>query len=417
MRRLALVLIGTVAVLAACGPPPPEGPRWAATVEPWTAGASPAEVAFTATTEDWWAVVESSPDGTTATLHLHPRSGARGAPSASPTVSFSLPNGAADLAMSDHVVAVRSRAAVAGSVGIELFERDGATWSAAATVTRPVAADREAALDVSDTRVVVGERAMSNHLTLPGRVAVVPISLAGAGISWSPATVQILDPGATWPDHARNGFGAEVSIVGEVLAAGTDWDRVAVYGASGPSLALDQVLTSPVDLGSSGRFGRSLSLDTAGSARLAVGSGGGFTFSVPQPGRVDVFERTSSGWTIEQSIAPRAGSALSGFALGSEVALSGTRLATSAHWVQVARPGGSGFVDDLRIEIHELAASPTFSDELSVYDTLGGTADHPTATFVGALSLELAGSHLAAGAYVGFGSDPAHFAAVSYDRR
>ncbi len=418
MRRLAVVIIGAIAVLAAaCGPPPPEEPVWAPTVERWSAGTEPTEVPFTATSEDWWAVVEVTPDFSTGTLHLHRRSGARGAPSASPTVSFPLPNGAADLAMSDHVVAVRSRTAVAGSIGIELFELDGTTWSPAATVTRPVATDREAALDVSDTRLVVGERAVSSQLALPGRVAVVPISLAGPGISWSPATVQTLDPEPAWPDHARNGFGAEISTVGDLLAVGTDWDRVAVYGAAGAALALDQVITSPVDLGSSARFGRSLSVDTAGSARIAIGSGGGFSFSVPQPGRVDVIERTTTGWVIERSIAPRAGSALSGFALGSEVALSGTRLATAAHWVQVARPGGAGFVDDLRIEIHELSATPTFSDELSVYTTLGGTGAHPTATFVGASNLDLVGSHLAVGGFLSFGLDPTHYAAISYDRR
>ena len=101
--------------------------------------------------------------------------------------------------------------------------------------------------------------------------------------------------------------------------------------------------------------------------------------------------------------------------MGSTVALDGSRLVQSGHWALVAGPNGQ--VTDLRLEVHDLAATPTFRTELSTLDALGGAVAHPNLSMIGAFDLDLAGDHLAANAWASFGLDPSHYASLSFDLR
>lgn len=425
MRHRVLIVVAFVAVLgAACVPPPedppPTDPRgWVPTVRGWsTDPAAPYELPSSATTEDWWAVVRQQGGWAgPATLELHRRDGAGGAPGAAPAFSFPLEHGAFNLAMSDHLVAVRARNPQGGQLPIELFEREGDTWRPAATVLRPVPGGSTFAIDLTDDHLLVGEQGSWAGTLTDGRAAVVPIDRTGPGVTIGAPT--LLQPDPTWAPDARARFGAEVSIVGDLLAVSSEWDRLAIYrDTQGAGWALLDVLSGGNPL-ADGNFARAIDLDRGGAPRLAVGSAGGWNFGVPQPGRVEVYELTGSTWTVTHTIGPRSTSGLNGLGLGSEVELDGDLLAVSAHWASVQRPEqhGGGTVADMRVEIHDLAATPTFRDELSPYDAVGGIDAWPTASMVGGIGMELAGTHLVMTAYVGFGSDPAHYAAVSFDHR
>ena len=417
-RVLAVSIVVLGGVLAACVPPPtePSPPRWRATVQTWGTGPDgPVERPYTATSEDWWAVVEVVPDFTSARLLLFPRTGPGGAPAAAPAHAFELPQGATDLAMDDHVLAVTPRQAVGDEFHVALFELDGGAWSPAGTVPRPMDAQRNGTIAVTDSHLVLAERAPGDPLEADGTVVVLPIDLSGPGISWSAGDVQTLFPDPTWPLNARTGFGTDLSIEGPLLAVGTDEDRVALYELTGAAWTLDEVLVSALP-GSDASFGRALALDASGAARLAVGSSGGWVFGVPQAGRVEIYERGASGWTPTLTIGPRDGSGLNGLVMGSTVALDGDRLVQSGHWALVPGPTGNQ-VTDLRVEVHDLSASPTFRTELSTLDALGGVAALPTVTMIGAFDLDLAGDHLAMNVLASFGPDPTHHAAISYDLR
>lgn len=419
MRRRVVGLVGALvlgAVLGACIPPPEDPPRsWRSTVQTWGSDADgPYERPYTATTADWWAVIEVPPDFSTATLLLYPRTGPGGSPAAAPTQSFDLPEGAVDLAMDDHVIAVAPRRNVGAEYHVALFELDGGAWADAGVVPRPFASQRNGTVAVTDSHLVIAERGPGEPLEADGTVAVLPIDRSGPGISWSPSDVQTLTPDPSWPIGARNGFGTDLSIEGGRLAVGTDEDRIALYQLEGATWTLDQVLVSALP-GSDATFGRSIALDASGAARLAVGSSGGWVFGVPQAGRVEIYEREPSGWAVTTTIGPRDGSGLNGLSMGSTVALDGDRLVQSGHWAIVAGPDGQ--VTDLRLEVHDLARTPTFRTELSTLDALGGVAALANVTMIGSVDLDLEGDHLATNVFASFGLDPSHYASISYDLR
>ena len=403
------------ALLSACIPPPQDPPpSWRATVQTWGSDAEgPFERPFTATTQDWWAVIEVPPDFSSATLLLFPRTGPGGAPAATPAHTFQLPEGAIDLAMDDHVIAVTPRRGVGTDFEVALFELEGGAWSAAGVVPRPLAAQRNGTVAVTDSHLVLAERSAGTPPS-DGQVVVLPIDRSGPGISWSAGDLQTLTPDPTWPELARTGFGTDLSIEDELLAIGTDEDRIAVYELSGAAWTIDQVLVSELP-GSDATFGRAVALDASGGARMAVGSSGGWVFGVPQAGRVEIYERTAAGWTPTHTIGPRDGSGLNGLVMGSTVALDGDRLVQSGHWALVSGPNGQ--VTDLRIEVHDLGATPTFRTELSTLDALGGVAALPNLSMIGSADLDLAGGHLAANVWASFGSDPSHYASLSFDLR
>jgi hypothetical protein len=421
MGRRVVSIAGAVllaALLGACIPPPEDPPpSWRATVQTWGSDSDgPFERPFTATTEDWWAVIEVPPDFSTATLLLFARTGPGGSPAAVPAHRFELQDGATDLAMDDHVVAVTPRRAVEGQLRVSLFELDGGAWSPAGVLARPLDDQRHVIVDVTDSHLVLGERGRNDLPQVDGQVVVQPIDRAGPGISWSTGDAQTLSPDPSWQVAARNGFGAQLSIEDDLLAVGTDEDRIAVHELAGGTWTLDQVLVTSYP-GSDATFGRSIALDASGGARMAVGSSGGWIFGVPQPGRLEVFERGATGWALSQTIGPREGSALGGFGLGTTVALDGDRLVQSAHWAVVPRPGGDGTIADLRVEVHDLAATPTFRAELSTLDALGGVAALPNVSMIGTVELDLAGDHLAVNGIGSFGLDPTHYSAISFDLR
>lgn len=420
MRRTTVVgiLLAAAAMIgAACGPPPtpnPVVPKWEATVLQRDDASAGPGYGFTATTDDWWAVVELSEDYLSGTLHLYHRPGSGGAPEAEPSFSFDLEHGALAIAMSDHLVAVRARTPVGDDLPVALFELEDGTWAPAGTVLRPIPGGSTFSMDLTDEHLVLGEQGRLTPPVTDGRVAVLPIDRTGPGVTVGSPTV--LDPAPTWSEEARSRFGARVSIVGDLLAASTSWDRLAIYQHGGSGWALLDVLQGGNPF-ADGHFARTISLDRSGSPRIAVGTAGGWEFAVPQPGRVEIYELVGGTWTVTHTIGARASSALNGLSMGSLVALDGNRLVVSGHWQPVTRPGGDGTIADLRLEVHDLAATPTFREELSVYDAVGGVDAHPTASMVGALDLDLSGEHLAVSAHVSFVEDPAALAAISFDHR
>lgn len=421
MRRRSLAVASATVLgvlLSACIPPPEDPPpTWRPTVQTWGSDAEgPYERPYTATTEDWWAVVEVPPDFSTATLLLFPRTGPGGSPASTPAHTFELPDGMVDLAMDDHVLAVTPRRGVGADYQVALFELEGGAWAPAGVVPRPLTAQRNGTVAVTDSHLVLAERGAGAGPDGDGQVVVQPIDRSGPGITWSADDAQTLAPDPSWPQPARSGFGTDLSIEDGLLAVGTDEDRIAIYELTAGSWALDQVLVTTY-LGSDATFGRSIALDASGSARMAVGSSGGWIFGAPQPGRLEVFERGASGWVLSRTIAPREGAALGGFGMGTTVALDGDRLVQSAHWASVTRPGGEGTIADLRIEVHDLAATPTFRAELSTLDALGGAAALPNVTMIGTVELDLAGDHLAVNGVGSFGLEPTHYSAISFDLR
>src|SRR5690606_33638363 len=98
----------------------------------------------------------------------------------------------------------------------------------------------------------------------------------------------------------------------------------------------------------------------------------------------------------------------------SEVALDGELAAVGFHWVQVPGAGGSGLVDDYRVDLYRLGPPVTLEAELSALEARGGPL--PGELTAGAFELRLAGTHLAAVGYDGLGLGGSHEYAISWDR-
>jgi hypothetical protein len=412
----ALAVLGS---LVACGPPtPPSGPvEWRATTRLWDP-ASGAERVLTATNSSWWAVV-STDSGLTgaATLELYPRTGADGAPAATPAQTFDLGPVASDLALSEHLLAVRVRNGLAGLDEHRIFELDGdgatGVWSAATLVPTAIDTWRSPTIDLSEDTLVVGRPGLPGS-GVEGSVLIVPLQTAGPGVSWSFGAVQQLVVDPTWSLDARTGFGTQVALEGDTLASGTTDGHVLVARRNAGTWAVDQVLTDPAGPGTG--FGKSLAVDeVAGVGRLLIGVQGRFQNGAPRPGRVDLYQRGGGSWALARSLAPRPDSAVDGSGFGYLVALDGDTAAVGVHWTRPAQPGGVGTVDDLQVELHDLTAASSYVAAVSLLDLAGGPRDGLSS--VGPVALDLAGSHLAVSALHSASGGVAHLFAISVDRR
>jgi hypothetical protein len=423
MRRVASPAVACVAVACAafataCAPPGgPTGPTWTPTVRLFDE-ATGVEQVLSATNDSWWAVVETTGGSLTgpATLLLFPRTGPDGAPAAVPSQSIPLGQVASDLAMSEHLLVVRVRNGLAGLDEQRIFELDGdgaaGVWSSAGLVPTAIDTARAPNLDVSDDTLVVGRPGVPGS-GAEGSVLLVPLDRTGPGVTWSFGSVQQLLPDPTWSEDARSGFGSQVDVEADAVATTTGAGLVVTGARSGGTWAIDHVLSDPAGLGTG--FGRSIALDVSGSlTRLLVGVQGKLDGWTPRPGRADLFTRGPSGWTLERSFTPRPGSVLGGFGLGYAVALDGDTVALGVHWLQPTRPGGVGTIDDLRVEVHELTATPTFVSEVPLMDLAGGPRDDLTA--VGPMTLSLSGSHLAVTGLQDPDGPAVHLFAISVDR-
>jgi len=428
LRRQPLRGLGIVAALlvaAACTPDPPVEPAhpvWTPTVVGWSAvpGAE-AEVPLAATTEDWFVAIEQRPGigtaATSSTLLIYPRTGVDGAPAATPSQTITVPNGVAGLAMSDHVIAVRARNYLAALDQIHLFGLDSATatWSQSTLVPRGLDNNRITTFVVSDTALVLGDTRTGQ--AGDGSALVIPLTVSGASISWSFSTVVPLSPDAGWQVNDRAGFGRTVAVAADWVAISGGSDHVVVYRRDGASWTPDLTLLRPSWAGTDGRFGKSLALDIAadGRPRLLVGTSGGFTgFGVPGPGRAELYSAGPSGWSLSQSIMPRPGSALDGFAVGNAVALDGDRAVVGLYWARVPRPDAV-LVDDYRLEVWDVGgATPVFEAELSALTAVGGP--RPGQSSSSPASVGLAGSHVVIVGWEGYAGAPSHFSAISFDR-
>ena len=232
-RRRAVLLAAVVAALlgAACGPPDPPPVGWETTSRLHVGAPNPIERPLTATNSQWWAVVDMAPSVPgDATLHLFARTGADGAPEPTPSQSIPLGAGIAGLAMSDHVLAVDHHNALANLRTVDLYELDTATgtWSLGSTVPRGYDPTRLIDLDVTDTQLVIGDSSAPGG-SVDGTVVVVPISLAGPGITWSFGSVTALGPDPSWTSTDRLGFGRRVAVEGDALAVSGGADHVRFY--------------------------------------------------------------------------------------------------------------------------------------------------------------------------------------------
>jgi hypothetical protein len=427
-RWAVVVAVGTVlAVSAACTPPdqgPPSHPSWTPTVlAASTAPGDEYELPLTATTEEWWAVVEQRPTtgfDASSTLLLFPRTAPHGAPVATPTQEISLPPAVGGLAMSENVLAVRHRTVLGALDQVDLYRRDGATnsWVFAATVPRGLDLTRLFTMDVSDHALVIGDRP-DPFTPGDGSVLVVPIELTPTALTADVFGAQLLAPDPSWSESDRAGFGRVVATEGDTLAVSSATDHVRIFRHVGGSWAVDATLTSPRAPAFDGRFGRALDVDTGtGTARLLLGDSGGFGGfggSQPQPGRAVLHERGAFGWNVVHQFDPRPENALGGFGFGNEVALDGELAAVGYHWVQVPGAGGTGIVDDYRVDLYHLGPTVTLEAELSALEARGG----PIAgqTNAAAVGLRLAGTHLVAVGYDGLGLGGSHEYAISWDRQ
>lgn len=420
VRRAWIVLAAFAGVLAACAPPGNTGSggpaTWTPTVRSWDEAAGTEQV-LSATSATWWAVVETA-GGITgpATLLLYPRTGPDGAPAATPTQSIVLGRVASDLAMSDHLLVVRVRNDLAALDEQRIFELDGngtsGVWSPAGLVPTAIDTAHAPNLDISEDTLAIG-RPGTTGSGADGSVLLVPLDTAGPGVTWSFSTVQQLLPDPAWSPDARIGFGGQVDVEGGVVATTTGAGMVVTAARTSGTWAIDDTLVDPAGLTTG--LGRSLSLDTSGTApRLLIGVQGKLDGWTPRPGRADLFERSSTGWTLLRSFSPRPGSVMGGFGLGFAVALDGDTAAIGVHWLQPARPGGGGTTDDLRVELHELSSTPTFVQEVPLMDLVGGA--RPDLVGVAPMTLSLVGAHLAITGQYDLDGPPFHLFAVSVDR-
>lgn len=417
------VAIGVAAcciALAACAPsqPPHPPPSWVSTALRWDPAAG-VERVLSATSESWWAVIETMPGlSGAATLQLYPRVGSDGAPAAAPSQSIPLGRVASDLAMSDHLLVVRMRNELAVLDEQRIFELDGegtaGVWASAGLVPTAIDVQRAPNLDLTDDTLAVGRPGIPGS-GLDGSVLIVPFDRSGPGITWSFATVQQLVPDPAWSVETRTGFGSQVALEGATLATTTGTDSVVTARRLGGAWSIDQVLVDPAGPGTG--FGRSLSVDeSSGAPRVLIGVQGKLDGFTPRPGRADLYQRGAGGWSFGRSISPRPGSFWGGFGLGYLVALDGDTAALGVHWLQPARPGGGGTVDDLRVELHRLSAPPSASlvGEVPLLTLAGGPTDDLTS--VGPMTLDLVGSHLSITAQYDLDGPEFHLFAVSVDR-
>ena len=425
--RSFLLSLTVVAAVAACTPPGPTAPVWTPTVVGWNATpGSEVERPLAATTDNWFVVIEQRPaigvGATSSTLLIYPRSGTDGAPAAAPSQSIVLPVAIAGLAMSDHVIAVRSRDDVSNLDTVGLYALDPATntWLLSTVVPRGLDSTHLVNLRVTDTALALGITPIPGG-TGDGTVLVVPLAISGAIISWSFSTIAVVSPPTAWSLSDRQGFGRALSIEGGWLAVSGGNDHVVAYQRSGNAWTPDLTLTNPIAPGNDGRFGRSLSIDTdqpGVGPRLLVGTQGGFSGigGVPTAGRAEIWARSGTGWTLQSIISPRPGSALGGFAVGVEVGLDRSRAIVGYYWAQIPGAGGVSVVDDYRLEAWNLDAAnqPTFESELSLIAAVGGPL--PGQNAAAPVGVQLSGSHVAVDSWDTFGANPTHFSAVSFDR-
>ena len=425
MRGRFVAVAGVlVMALGACGPPPPgpTAPVWTPTVLGWsTAAGSSYDRPLAATSATWWAVVEQRPTygpNATSTLLLFPRTGTDGAPTASPAQTIALPPGVAGLAISDHVVAVRYRNTLAALDEVDLYRLDVATgtWVYGATVPRGLNNNRLIVLAVTDEALVIGDSAAPGT-SGDGEAVVVPLTLTATGLTAGWLSAQGLAPDPGWTSSDRLGFGRVVAVQGDVLAVSSGNDHVRVYRRVAGTWTSDLTLTNPAAPASDTRFGRSLAVDTStGSARLLMGVQGGITGigGTILPGRAELWERSAAGtWSNTSVITPRPGNAYNGLGFGVEVALEGTTAVIGYDWQQVPAVGGSGTVDDDRLEIYRLTPTPTFEDELSPLSVTGGAVAGQTAAI--GVGTTLRGSHVSTVVWSSI-SGVLHLSAVSFDR-
>jgi hypothetical protein len=350
-------------------------------------------------------------------LLIYPRTGPDGAPASTPSQTIPLTYPAEGLAMSDHVLAVRYHNTTAVLDNIDLYGLDPATntWSVSSTVPRGWDTTQSISFAVSDQAIVIGSSTNPGS-TIDGHVLVIPLTISGASVGWTLGNVVGLGPDPTWTSADRLGFGRVVAIDGDWVAASAGQDHAVVYRHTAPTWTPDLTITNPNAPGSDGRFATSLAIDTSSAAgpRVLVGTQGGFAGSVPTAGRVDLYASGPTGWTLQHTFNPRAGSALGGFAEGIVVALDGSRAVIGYYWGQVPGVGAQAEVDDQRLEVWNLGTTPIFEKELSVLSAEGGPKAGETSSAPAFLSI--AGSHIVATASDSYTGNVVHYSAVSFDR-
>lgn len=428
LTRTALAPAALVAalglVLGACAPgPAPVTPTWPATVQSWSSSPTdPYDVVLTGTSTQWWATVEHRPAGgptASATLRLYPRSGPGGAPAATPTQSIPVADGTSVLAMSENVLALRSRNPLANLDVVDLYRRDGATglWTYGATVPRGLDPTRIVTLSVSDTELVIGDSTTTSLGTGDGRVIVVPLTVTPTSLTAAWLSSQVLVPEPTWTDTDRLGFGRAVAVEGDTLIVSGGSDHVRIHRRVGGVWTTETTLTDPRAPVTDGRFGRSVAVDVTGAtARVLVGRTGGFSgfFGPLEPGQVDLYERGAGGWYLRSVIAPAGPDLLDALGVGNEVALDGNRAVVGYDVATVPGAGGSGTTDDYRLSVYRIGTGVTLETTLSFLDAAGGP--RPGQTQTAPLWVDLAGSHVTA-VSVDSLSSGSRFSAVSFDRQ
>ncbi len=225
-----------------------------------------------------------------------------------------------------HAVAIHGNRAIVGAFerssgvgGAYVYHWDGAVWSEEALLEpqQALALDRfGAAVDIRGATVAVGAPGRPGAVS-PGRVSV----FVRTGVEW--ALEQVLTEAAPL---TGDGFGRAVALVDDLLLvgapeddlAGADAGRVFVYRRSGTTWTLEDTLVA-ADASAGAMFGAAV--DVSGGTAVVAAPGASPT------GAVYLFEESAGSWSQDARLAPAPPAATQVF--GGDVALEGDQLLVS----------------------------------------------------------------------------------------
>jgi hypothetical protein len=231
---------------------------------------------------------------------------------------------------------------VSNQGSVRIFVRSGTTWTAQQTLT----ASDGAANDQ-----------FGNSVSLDGDTLAVGVPDDDVGTNSGQGSVRVfVRSGSTWSAQATlvasdgaafDNFGDVVSLDGDTLAVGVQFDDVGInsdqgsvriFVRSGTTWFAQQTLTAS-DGAELDFFGHSVSLD---GDTLAVGADFDDVGSVINQGSVRMFVRSGSTWTAQATLTASDGAAFDNF--GSSVSLDGDTLAVGVQSDNVGTTSNQGSV-------------------------------------------------------------------------
>lgn len=282
-------------------------------------------------------------------------------------------------------VAIRGDLLVAGARGdgeagvsagaVFLFERDGATWRPAVKVT---ASDAE------------------SHDQLGVRVAIAGEDVLASAFSTTATrqgAVYVFDGDAGWTEEARltasdgvpgDNFGAALGsdgvriVVGRIGSSSPDVVEAAYVFEETPSGWVETARLAPPTDTPLDVFGRAVEIE---GDHVFVGAPGIVTGSARSAGSVHVFERSTTGWSLVQSLSA-GGGGVSGDFFGHALAADGTRLLVgSLDGVHVFEQVGSSWIPVATLDVGNRFLSANYLGLSGELATVGAATDETVSVF------------------------------------